>query len=88
MEKIEIINARFKVYLFDLNSKIWICVTDVFEQSVVLFAHERFAVVAGNVMPVNAVIVEVVQNSQTVLVGSTLLQFTVVRLWFANAAIC
>lgn len=76
-----------KSILCDLNSKIWICVTDVFKQSVVLFAHERFAVVAGDVVPVNAVIVEVVQNSQTVLVGSTLLQFTVVRLWLTNATI-
>lgn len=38
-------------------------------------------------MPVDTVVVEVVENGQAVLVGAALLEFTVVGLWNADAAV-
>lgn len=43
---------------------------------------------AGDVVPMDAIIVEIVQNGQTIFVGASLLQFTVVRLWLADATVC
>lgn len=42
--------------------------------------------VAGDVVPVNAVVVELIQNGQAVFGGAALLRLTVVRLGFADAA--
>lgn len=33
----------------DSNPGVWICVTNVFQESIVLFADERFAMMAGNI---------------------------------------
>lgn len=41
---------------------------------------------ASDIVPVNAIVVEVVQHGQTVLVGAALLQLTVIGLRFADAA--
>lgn len=71
-----------------LNSNIWIRVAHVLQQRIVLLADERLAMMARNVVPVNAIVVEVVQHGQAVLVGTALLQFAIVWLRLANAAIC
>lgn len=73
--------------LWFLDSEVRSNVASVLEESVVLFAHPRFDVVAGNVVPVNSVVVEVVEYCQAVFGGTTLLCFTVVRLRFADAAV-
>lgn len=43
-----------------LDPEVGVGVTDVFEEGVVLLADEGLAVVAGHVVPVHAVVVEVV----------------------------
>lgn len=57
------------------NSKVGIGVAHVFEQGVVLLADEGLAVVAGHVMPVHAVVVEVVQDGHAVLRSTSLVKF-------------
>lgn len=42
---------------------------------------------ARHIVPVDAIVVEVVQHGQAVLVGAALLQFAIVRLRFADAAV-
>lgn len=70
-----------------LNSQLWICVTDIFQESIILLAHPWLDMMAGNVVPVDTVVVEVVEQSQAVFGGTTLLQFTLIGLWQADAAI-
>lgn len=73
--------------MIPLNANIWVGVAHVLQQRIVLLAHERLAVVAGHVVPVHAIVVEVVQHGQAVLVGAALLQLTIVRLRLADAAV-
>lgn len=56
------------------NSEVGVGVAHVFEQGVVLFADEGFAVVAGHIMPVHAIVVEVVQDRHAVLCGTSLVE--------------
>lgn len=70
-----------------LNSNVGVCVADILQKSIVLLANERLAMMAGNIVPVNSVVVEVIQYGKAVLVGATLLQFTVVRLWLTDASV-
>lgn len=55
-------------------------VAHIFEKGIVFLADEGLLVVAGNIVPVDAVIVELVEEGQTVLGGSVLLELTVVGL--------
>lgn len=71
----------------DLYWQVWIGVSDVFQQVFVFFANPRLDVVTGYVVPVDAVVVELVQNSQAVLWCSPLDQFAVVGLRLADAAL-
>lgn len=71
----------------NLNTEIGVGVTHILQESIVLLAHERLAVMAGHIMPVHTIIVEVVQHGKTVLVGTALLELTVVWLRFANATV-
>lgn len=72
---------------YSLNSDVRVGVSDVLEQSIVFLAHKRLAMVAGYVVPVNAIVVKVVEHGQTVLVGAALLQLTVVGLRLADATV-
>lgn len=60
------------------NSEGRVGVSHVFQEGVVLLAHEGFAVVTRHVMPVNAVVVEVVQDGNAVLCSTSLEQFLLV----------
>lgn len=70
----------------NLDLDVRVCVAHVLQKGIVLFAHPRLAVVAGDVVPVDAVVIELIQHGQAVLVGAALLQFTVVWLRDAQAA--
>lgn len=59
----------------NLNSQVGVGVSNVFEQGVVFLAHEGFAVVACHIVPMDAVVVEVVEDRYAVLGGATLVQF-------------
>lgn len=54
------------------DSEVRVGVAHVFEEGVVLFADERLPVVAGHVVPVHSVVVEVVQDGHAVLGCSAL----------------
>ena len=69
-----------------LDAQVRVAVLDVLQQGVVLLAHPRLHVMAGDVMPVDTVVVEVVQDGQTVLGGTALDQLAVVRLRLTDAA--
>lgn len=75
--------ARFPGFL---NAQVGICVADVLQEGVVLLADEGLLVMAGNIVPVDTVIVELVQQGQAVLRGAVLLEFTVVGLGQADSA--
>lgn len=61
-------------------------VTGILQQGVVLLAHPRLAVVAGHIVPVHAIIVEVIEDGQARLLGAALLQLSVVGLGQTDAA--
>lgn len=46
-----------------LDSQVGICVAHVLEEGIIFLAHPRFHVVAGNIVPVDAVVVEVIEHS-------------------------
>lgn len=68
------------------NTNVGICETHIVEERLTLFAHPRFLVMASNVVPVDSILVEVVQDSQAVLRGTTLDEFSVVRLGLVDSA--
>lgn len=68
-----------------LDSEVAVCVSDVFQKSIVLFANEWFLVMTSNIVPIYSIVVELIQKGQTVLMSTTLFVFTVVWLWQTNA---
>lgn len=70
----------------DLDAQIGICVAHVLQQSIVLLADEGLLVVAGHVVPVDTVVVELVQQGQAVLGCAVLLELTVIGLGQTDAA--
>uniref|UniRef100_A0A8D9BSQ0 Uncharacterized protein n=1 Tax=Cacopsylla melanoneura TaxID=428564 RepID=A0A8D9BSQ0_9HEMI len=62
-----------------LQTNAWIPGADKVQQLITVFAHEGFQMMAGNVVPFDTVLVEVVQDGQTGFVV-TLSSLSVVRL--------
>lgn len=69
-----------------LDAQVGICVAHVFQQSIVLLTHEGLLVMAGHVVPVDTVVVELVEQGQAVFGCAVLLEFTVIGLGQTNAA--
>lgn len=70
----------------ELNSQFWVVKAHPLEQSLVLLAHEGFAMMTGDVVPVDSISVEVVEQSQTVLSSTVLFLFTIVWLGKSDSA--
>lgn len=70
--------------MVDLDSDVGAYEADVLQEGIVLLADPGLLVVAGDVVPVDAVVVELVENGQAVLGGAVLEGFSVVGLGFAN----
>jgi hypothetical protein len=70
----------------DAQVKVGVVVFDPAQQHLVVFADEGLAVVASDVVPVDAVAVEVVEKGQAVLRSSVLQLFPVVGLGSADSA--
>jgi hypothetical protein len=51
--------------LSNLETDAWVARADEVEQFVTVLTDERFQVVARHIVPLNAIVVEVVQNGQT-----------------------
>lgn len=68
-----------------LNFQVGVGEAHVFEQSFVLLANEGFAVVAGDVVPMDAILVEVVEHCKAILWSPSLDCLAVVRLRFLDA---
>lgn len=67
------------------NTNVGICEAHIVDQRLALFTHPRLLVVASNIVPVDSILVEVVEDSQAVLRSSTLDEFTVVRLGLVDS---
>lgn len=70
-----------------LNTQIGICVPDVLQQGIVLLADPGLAVMASDIVPMDSVVVEVIEHCQTSFFHSSLLHFTVIGLRLANASV-
>lgn len=66
------------VDLSQTDTTVGIC--DIIEELLGIFANERFLVVASNIMPSDAVVINVVKYRQTGLVGTIDIEFRVIRL--------
>lgn len=78
---------RLQTSFYYLNAQLRIGVTDIFQESIILFAHERFLVMTGNIMPVNTIVVELIQKSQAVFGSTILFVFTVIGLRKADTTV-
>lgn len=78
---------RLQTIFYYLNAQLRIGVTDIFQESIILFAHERFLVMTGNIMPVNTIVVELIQKSQAVFGSTILFVFTVIGLRKADTTV-
>lgn len=71
----------------DLDAQIGVRVAHVLQKGIVLLTDPRFLVVACDIMPMDSVVVEVVEHGQACLLGSSLLQFAVVGLGLADSSV-
>lgn len=71
--------------LWDLSLRV--CMASKSEKLIGVFTHPGLDVVAGNIVPHNTVIVEVVEDSNAGLISSSLTEFTVVGLGLSTATI-
>jgi len=63
-----------------LDAQIWVRVAHVFQKGIVLLADETLLVMAGNVVPVNTIVVELVQKGEAVFLRAILFVFTIIGL--------
>jgi len=69
-----------------LDAQIGVRVAHILQQSIVLLADEALLVMACHIVPVYAIVVELIQQGETILWRSILLVLAVVRLGQANAS--
>lgn len=60
------------------NSEVGVGVSHVFQEGIVFLADEGLAVMAGHVVPVHAIVVEVVQDGHAVLSSASLDQLLLI----------
>lgn len=73
--------------IMHLDLNVWVCVSNIFQQCIILFAYEWLAMMAGDIVPVHAIIVEIVEHGQTIFVSTALLEFPIVWLRLIDASV-
>lgn len=71
---------------FPSDTQLGVGVTNVLKESIVLLTDEGLFMVTGNIVPVDTVVIELIEEGQAVLGGSILLEFTVVGLGNIDAS--